>query len=272
MLSALRLTYLTCCVGHWVTESIGAGSFDDVKTHHTHFSSTKLLTRVTMADKLVLVNPFWWNNHLFKPRFPLERWALGLGFFCPHWTPMMDSIYLTYPYQTLGKIKNEQQHAGRTSICDIIVVLILRHHVASGLIQNFLEVFFMFFQYEMRYLVVSKKAKKRIHYLCEGGIEKSVPCDHRLSSLGKPRDVIWWSLRQIFLAYRIRISENLPWEKKSYLTQAILPRLSREGYIHWLYWNSSTWSSSDVIVMFKWRHHVQLHLSVFIDFWKLILK
>ena len=30
-------------------------------------------------------------------------------------------------------------------------------------------------------------SKKRIHYLCEGGIEKSVPRDHRLSSLGKPR-------------------------------------------------------------------------------------
>ena len=30
---------------------------------------------------------------LGKPRFPLERWALGLEFFCPHWTPMMDSIY-----------------------------------------------------------------------------------------------------------------------------------------------------------------------------------
>ena len=41
-----------------------------------------------------------------------------------------------------------------------------------------------------------------------------------------------------FLAHRIRISDILPWDKKSYLTHAILPRLSREGYIHWLYWNS----------------------------------
>ena len=31
------------------------------------------------------------------------------------------------------------------------------------------------------------------------------------------------------LAHRIRISEILPWDRKSYLTQAILPRLSREG-------------------------------------------
>ena len=45
------------------------------------------------------------SGKLGKPRFPLERWALGLGFFCPHWTPMMDSIYLTYLYQPVRKIK-----------------------------------------------------------------------------------------------------------------------------------------------------------------------
>ena len=55
----------------------------------------------------------------------------------------------------------------------------------------------------------------------------------------------------IILAHQIRISEILPWDRKSYLTYAILPRLSHEGYIHWLYWNSRTWSSSDVIVMLK---------------------
>ena len=56
----------------------------------------------------------------------------------------------------------------------------------NQLIQDFLQVFFMlFFQYEMRYLVVSKK---KIHYSCEDGIEKSVPHDHCLSSFGKPRD------------------------------------------------------------------------------------
>ena len=41
-----------------MTECTGImGSLDDVKKHNT-FSSTKLLTRVTVADKLVLVNPF----------------------------------------------------------------------------------------------------------------------------------------------------------------------------------------------------------------------
>ena len=34
-----------------------------------------------------------------------------------------------------------------------------------------------------------KWARKRIHYSCEGRIEKSVAWDHRLSSLGKPCDV-----------------------------------------------------------------------------------
>ena len=37
----------------------------------------------------------------------------------------------------------------------------------------------------MWYVMVSKK---RIHYLCEGAIEKSVPRDHCLLSLSKPGD------------------------------------------------------------------------------------
>ena len=72
-----RCVYIDQCgVGHLVTESTEKRSLDDVKTHHTHtFSSTKLLTRVSVADKLVLVNPFWWNNHficsLFNALFSL---------------------------------------------------------------------------------------------------------------------------------------------------------------------------------------------------------
>ena len=49
------------------------------------------------------------------------------------------------------------------------------------------------------------------------------------------------SLNNIFLVSKIYPGiENL-----------ILARLSREGFIHWLYWNSRTWSSSDVIVILK---------------------
>ena len=67
---------------------------------------------------------------------------------------------------------------------------------------------------------------------------------------------------RIFLAHRIWISKFLPRNRKSYLTHAILPRLSHEGYIHWLYWNSRTWLSSDVIVMLMWCHYNMSHLSV----------
>ena len=62
----------------------------------------------------MLIN-YWWSKFrtvfsyihisclrasLGKPRFPLKRWALGSGYSfrdsCPHWTPMMNSIYLTW--------------------------------------------------------------------------------------------------------------------------------------------------------------------------------
>ena len=66
------------------------------------------------------IPPF--SGKLGKPRFPLEQWALGLGFFCPHWTPMIDSIYLTNPLQPVGKIKRtvvRWQYAGRTRMRDV---------------------------------------------------------------------------------------------------------------------------------------------------------
>ena len=52
----------------------------------------------------------------------------------------------------------------------------------------------------------------------------------------------------------------------------ILPMLSYLGChvraVHWLYWNPCTLSSSDVLVMLKWRHHNMSHLSVFKNFWE----
>ena len=50
-----------------------------------------------------------------------------------------------------------RSHTGRRSICDVVVMLKVHHHVASQCIQDFMEVFSCFFQYKMRYLVVSKK-------------------------------------------------------------------------------------------------------------------
>ena len=58
-------------------------------------------------------------------------------------------------------------------------------------------------------------------------------------------------INQYFFPHQIRKSEIFPWDGNSYLTHAILPMLSREGYIHWLYWNPRIWSSSDVIIMLK---------------------
>ena len=78
--------------------------------------------------------------------------------------------------------------------------------------------------------------------------------------------------RTYILAHRIRVSEILPRDRKSYLSHAFLPSLSCEGSVRRLYWNSRTWPSSDVIATLKCCHHMQLHLSVYSDFWKLILK
>ena len=39
--------------------------------------------------------------------------------------------------------------------------------------------------------------------------------------------------------------------------------------VHWFYWNSRIWSSSEVIIMLKGRHHTRTsHLGVFRDLWE----
>ena len=112
-----------------------------------------------------------------------------------------DGISLTYLYQPAGKLQttnNAQPHFGRTSTRDAIVMLKLRHHVASQRIQDFLEAFFHVIQYKMRYLVVSKKNNPLFVWGCD---RKSVPRDHRLSSLGKPRNGNRRSSGRIFLSH-----------------------------------------------------------------------
>ena len=52
----------------------------------------------------------------------------------------------------------------------------------------------------------------------------------------------------------------------------ILPMLSYPGHwkaVHWLYWNSSAWSSSDVIVILKRCHHVMSYLGYSGTLWSL---
>ena len=166
MLSSLRLTYLTCCVGKWVTESTGTGSPDDVKNTRTHIFSQQnyLLELLWLISsflkfhfdevsicslfnalfircfKLICTarvidckhRPQWRHQQILHSTVPYGRgiWEKesiigvqwfqknpnprvqrsvgntaslvshwndgpsGWDFFCPHWTPMMDSIYL----------------------------------------------------------------------------------------------------------------------------------------------------------------------------------
>ena len=54
------------------------------------------------------------------------------------------TILSLFPIQARGKDKM-QPHVGCTSIRYVIVMLQLRHHVASQCTQDFLEAFFMFF-------------------------------------------------------------------------------------------------------------------------------
>ena len=95
-------------------------------------------------------------------------------------------------------------------------------------------------------------------------------------------DATWWRHFKITMTSRIDVrpacgcSFFLPFPRAGTgvwdLTYAIIYRLSRKGFKHWLYWDFRTWSSIDVIVMLMWRHHVKLHLNLFSDFLKLILK
>ena len=41
--------------------------------------------------------------------------------------------------------------------------------------------------------------------------------------------------------------------------------------VHWMYWKSSTWPSSDIIVILKWCYHKMSYLSKFRIFWENIL-
>ena len=60
------------------------------------------------------------------------------------------------------------------------------HHFASQRFQDFSS--FVQYKWDIKWWV-----RKRIHYSSEGGIEKSVPRNHRLSSLRKACDANRWS-------------------------------------------------------------------------------
>ena len=95
MLSALRLAYLTCCVGHWVTESTRTGSLDDVKTHHTHIFLNKITYSSYCDWWASSCNPFWWNNHLFIVRCAVYSLFQVDLYSARHW--LLISISVTTP-------------------------------------------------------------------------------------------------------------------------------------------------------------------------------
>ena len=101
--------------------------------------------------------------------------------------PDLDFRYL-YPFERIlsnipipicvKKNKIEQSHA-LNKWCQCYVKEMSSCYVATWHIQELLKALF---NIRIWSLLVSKK---KIHYLCEDGIEKSVSCDHRLSSLCK---------------------------------------------------------------------------------------
>ena len=118
-----------------------------------------------------------WDKEVPHGVLPMEQLVLS-----DKWA----RIYLSHtPVSALGKDKNRtatrRPHADYTSISDVIVMLKRRHHVASQRMEDLI----MFLNIKCGTMWW---ARKRIHYSCEGGIEKFVPRDHRLSSLSKPRD------------------------------------------------------------------------------------
>ena len=96
-------------------------------------------------------------------------------------------------------------------------------------------------------------SKKKNPYSCEDGIEKSVPRDNRLSSLGKPRDANRWSSGRIesyFLSHQVRLQgyrriiiHQFPmWKKTPALAVTVNPRESKLKFSgQWKQWCWSDW-------------------------------
>ena len=103
MLSALQLTYLTCwSISNWVHRK-----GESWWCKETHFPP-----QVTVADRLVLVNLYWWNNHLFIVKcavyslfsvelYSARHWLLKHR---PQWRHQQ-ILYSTVPYHTVVKLR-----------------------------------------------------------------------------------------------------------------------------------------------------------------------
>ena len=110
-----------------------------------------------------------------------------------------DGFYLSHtPILALGKDRKQTAarwpHVYPWCHCNVKMTSPCRISAYSGFSGSLFQVF----KYK---LGIKWWARKRIHNSCEDGIEKSVPRDHWLSSLGKPRDANRWSSGQIFLSH-----------------------------------------------------------------------
>ena len=118
----------------------------------------------------------------------------------------MKKFYLIYPVATCANEKNELRHAGSTMIHDIHYIVM---YVASQQIQDFLEAFFMFFQYKMRYLVVRQVKESIICFRMEQkNLSLPITVCHHLASLqlpiGDPGDGFFYpTLTRVMDSYSI---------------------------------------------------------------------
>ena len=119
-----------------------------------------VIVEMTSPCRIWVYSGFFWKSFpcFFQYEWGIKWWARKrIHYSCEggiekyvlraHWLSslLIDSYNRTYPYQPVGMIINEQPHAGRTSTGDVIVMLKLRHHVASQRIHDFLEVIFLLF-------------------------------------------------------------------------------------------------------------------------------
>ena len=88
------------------------------------------------------------------------RWYVRKNFLAHQIRISVVFILSHIPVPARGKDKNEQLHAGYTSIIDVIIILKLRHHVTFQRIQVFLVAFFIFFEDKMRNLYSGEQEKK----------------------------------------------------------------------------------------------------------------
>ena len=152
----------------------------------SQFSTKMPYLRVCKKKKPLFV--WGWDRKTRPSRSPGDLSSVGKQHDANRWTSFFSippsHSWWAHPVPTMpncAKDKNEQPHAGRTLIGDVIVMLKWRHHathnyyVASQRIQDFLEAFFTFFPNKNE---VFKWWARKIIHLCQDKENPSLPRDH----------------------------------------------------------------------------------------------